>query len=92
MTVKIGIRELLQNLSRAIDQVRRGETVEVTRDGEPVARIVPVTYPTKLDQLIAEGKVRPGRGSLDEYLEQHPPRPSTTGISASEALQEDRGE
>jgi prevent-host-death family protein len=92
MTVRIGIRELRQNLSKTIDRVRRGETVEVTRDGEPVARIVPVTYPTKLDQLIAEGKATKGRGSLGEYLREHPPRPCTTGITASEALQEDRGE
>lgn len=92
MATTIGIRELRQNLSKTIDAVRQGETVEVTRDGEPVARIVPVTYPTKLDQLIAEGRVRPARGSLTEYLETHPPRPSTTGISISEALQEDRGE
>jgi prevent-host-death family protein len=92
MTVRMGIRELRQNLSAAVRRAERGETIEVTRDGEPVARLTPVTYPTKLDQLIAEGRVRPARGSLDEYLRQHPPRPSTTGISASEALQEDRGE
>lgn len=92
MSVRIGIRELRQNLSRTIDRVRKGETIEITKDGEPVARIVPLTYPTKLDQLIAEGKATKGRGSLAEYLKAHPPRPSTTGITASEALQEDRGE
>jgi prevent-host-death family protein len=92
MATRVGIRELRQNLSRTIEQVRRGETVEVTKAGEPVARIVPVRYPTKLDQLIAEGRVTPARGSLAEYLERHPPRPSSTGISASQALQEDRGE
>lgn len=92
MTGQIGIRELRQNLSKTIDRVRAGETIEVTKDGDPVARIVPVTYPTKLDQLIAEGKATKGRGSLTEYLNAHPPRPSTTGITASEALQEDRGE
>jgi prevent-host-death family protein len=89
---QVGIRELRINLSRTIREVERGETVEVTRDGEPVARIVPVTHRTKLDQLIAEGKVRPAKGSLTEYLEAHPPRPSTTGITASEALQLDRGD
>lgn len=92
MTGQIGIRELRQNLSKTIDRVRAGETIEVTKNGDPVARIVPVTYPTKLDQLIAEGKVTRGRGSLTEYLKAHPPRPGTTGITASEALQDDRGE
>ena len=92
MTGRIGIRELRQNLSKTIDRVRRGETVEVTRDGEPVARIVPVAYPTKLEQLIAEGKVRRGRGRLDEYLKRHPPRPGTTGITTEQAIAEDRGD
>jgi prevent-host-death family protein len=92
MAIRMGIRELRQNLSAAVRRAERGETIEVTRDGEPVARLTPVTYPTKLDQLIAEGKATRGRGSLEEYLRAHPPRPSTTGLTASEALQEDRGE
>jgi prevent-host-death family protein len=92
MSTRIGIRELRQNLSKTIEQVRRGETVEVTKAGEPVARIVPMKYETKLEQLIAEGKATRGRQRLHEYLEKHPPRPSTTGISASEALHWLRGE
>ncbi len=92
MATRVGIRELRQNLSRTIEQVRRGETVEVTKAGEPVARIVPVRYSTKLDQLIAEGKATRGRGRLDEYLERHPPRPGTTGITTEQAIADDRGD
>lgn len=92
MAARIGIRELRQNLSQAIERVRNGETLEVTNDGEPVARIVPAVYPTRLDQLIAEGKATRGGQDLEAYLREHPPRPSTTGISTSQALQEDRGE
>ena len=33
----------------------------MTDHGRPVARIVPVGVPTKLEQLIAEGKVTPAR-------------------------------
>jgi prevent-host-death family protein len=89
MARQIGIRELRQNLSRAIDEVRNGETLEVTRGGEPVARIVPVRHATKLDQLIAEGKARPALRPMDLT---RPLRRATTGITASEALQEDRGD
>lgn len=92
MAVRMGIRELRQNLSGAIEQVRRGETVEVTKDGEPVARIVPLTYPTKLDQLIAEGKAIRGQGRLEEYLVRHPPRPGTTGTTTEQAIAKDRGD
>ncbi len=65
MAKQIGIRELRQNLSRAIDDVRGGETLEVTRGGQPVARIVPVTHATRLGQLIAEGKARPALRPMD---------------------------
>jgi prevent-host-death family protein len=89
MATRIGIRELRQNLSRAIEQVRSGETLEVTKNGEPIARIIPAAYLTKLDQLIAEGKVRPALRPMDLT---RPLRRATTGITASEALQEDRGD
>lgn len=89
MTRQMGIRELRQNLSRALEDVRRGETLEVTKAGEPVARIVPVRHATKLDQLIAEGRARPALRPMDLT---RPLRRATTGITASEALQEDRGE
>lgn len=38
----IGVRELRQNASKYLRDVKRGETVEVTERGEPVARLVPV--------------------------------------------------
>lgn len=92
MTARIGIRELRRNLSKAIERARSGETIEVTKNGEPVARIVAAAYPTKLDQLVAEGRATRGRQGLEAYLRSHPPRPSTTGITAGQAIQEDRGE
>jgi len=86
---RLGIRELRVHLSRTIREVERGETVEVTRDGEPVARIVPLIYQTRLDQLIAEGKATPPKRPLD--LER--PLPQVEGaMSASEALDWLRGE
>jgi antitoxin (DNA-binding transcriptional repressor) of toxin-antitoxin stability system len=39
--------------------VREGHTITVTDHGRPVARIVPVGIPTKLEQLVAAGKVTP---------------------------------
>jgi prevent-host-death family protein len=87
----MGIRELRQNLSHALRRAEGGETIEVTRDGEPIALIVPVPKGSKLERLLAEGRVRPPSGSLEEFLKL-PRLRSTTGISASEALQEDRGE
>ncbi len=61
---RIGIRELREDLSRAIRRVRKGAVLEVTDRGRPVVRIVPVSPALEpLGDLIAEGKVRPPRTS-----------------------------
>lgn len=61
---RIGIRELREALSQAIRRVRRGETLEVTDRGRPVARIVPIDPSgAGLDHLVAQGKVFPPRAT-----------------------------
>lgn len=57
--MNVGVRELRNGLSRHLAEVRSGHTVTVTDHGQPIARIVPVARPTRLEQLLAEGKVRP---------------------------------
>lgn len=52
-----GIRELRNHLSRYLERVQEGEEVTVTDRGTAVARIIPVTRPRPLDQLIEEGLV-----------------------------------
>lgn len=63
---RVGVRELRQNLSVYLRRVRRGESLEVTERGEPVAvlhPIVPADDP--LVALVARGiTVRRGRGNL----------------------------
>jgi prevent-host-death family protein len=55
---RIGVRELRQNASRYLAMVARGEVVEVTDRGRPVARLVPVPK-TRWDELVASGMVIP---------------------------------
>jgi len=57
----IGVRELRDGLSRHLATVREGHTITVTDHGRPVARIIPVGVPTKLEQLIVDGKVTPAK-------------------------------
>lgn len=59
--MEVGIRALRDGLSRHLAEVRRGRTVTVTDHGRVIARIVPAGAPTVLEQLIAEGRVRPAR-------------------------------
>jgi prevent-host-death family protein len=57
---RVGVRDLNQNTSQVIDRVRRGETIEVTDRGRPVARLVPVDRGTAaLDRLVAAGRAIP---------------------------------
>lgn len=83
--MRMGIRQLRDNLTSAVRRVRAGETIEITHDGEPVALLTPIPK-DKLSRLIAEGIVTPPKGPL--VL---PKRTLAKGkVSASEALQEIR--
>ncbi|MBM3583993.1 MAG: type II toxin-antitoxin system prevent-host-death family antitoxin [Alphaproteobacteria bacterium] len=42
---RIGAFEAKTHLSALLDRVARGETIEITRRGKPVARLVPATEP-----------------------------------------------
>jgi prevent-host-death family protein len=54
---RIGVRELNQHTSQVLARVRRGEVVEVTERGRPIARLVPVDVGlTLLDRLVGEGR------------------------------------
>jgi len=83
----MGIRELRDTLTQTIRRVRGGETIEVTHDGEPVVLMTAIRG-TALDRLVAEGRATSPRGPMRLPV----PRPHTGPLTASEALQEDRGD
>jgi prevent-host-death family protein len=62
--MRAGIRELRQNASMLVRRVIEGETIEITKRGRPVARIVPLHDRSVLDQMVAEGRATPARGDL----------------------------
>jgi prevent-host-death family protein len=54
--MRAGIRELRQNLSRYVDRVKAGETIEVTEHGRLVAALVPrAEWDQPLSHLEAQG-------------------------------------
>lgn len=80
---RIGIRELRQQASKHLRDVEKGETIEVTDRGRPVARIVPVppTAPMGvIESLIASGRMKPAKGDLREWLSRNPPLKPTPGV------------
>lgn len=89
--ISIGVRELRQHASRYLREVKRGETVEVTDRGEPVARLVPIPeQESTFDRLVAEGRIRPARGDWSDLGPPLKPEPGQRPLS--EILEEMRAE
>jgi prevent-host-death family protein len=53
---RIGVRELRQHASRYLERVARGEELEVTDRGRPVAHLVPVRA-DPWEAMVASGRV-----------------------------------
>jgi prevent-host-death family protein len=78
---QIGVRELRQHASRYLARVERGENLEITDRGRPVARLVPVSSDL-WERLLASGQVLAPTGDGDVLDE----RPGGFGIDASGRL------
>jgi prevent-host-death family protein len=88
MTNSVGIRELRQHARSILKRVSRGETIEVTDHGHPVARIIPIR-PGILEQLMLEGRATESEHDLLDLLDEMSlPAPSLGSRLPSEALGE----
>lgn len=76
---RMGVRQLQQNAATAVRRVRRGERIEVTDRGRPVAVLVPVGHESVLDALEAAGRLARGEG---DALEVGPPIRLPRGVEA----------
>jgi prevent-host-death family protein len=79
--LRIGVRELRQHASRYLALVARGEPVEVTDRGRPVALLVPVRG-EPWDALLASNRVSQPEDAADLADED----PEDYGFNASNAL------
>lgn len=86
--VRIGIRELRDNLTATIRRVRSGESFEVTHDGEPVAILAPVRR-SRLDELIATGRAMPPSAPFRPPSKRYP---VVGGRTTQEILDEQRAD
>jgi prevent-host-death family protein len=73
----VTIRELRNNGGRVLDRVLRGEPLQVTRDGRPVAEIVPTRAPAlTAEELIRRSRTLPDidadrfRSDVDAVIDQ----------------------
>jgi prevent-host-death family protein len=88
---RVGVRELRQNLSVYLRRVGRGESLEVTERGRPVAVLKPIDDPADaVARLVARGvPIRRGKGSLADLA---PPPRVTLDRPLSEEVQDMREE
>ena len=56
----VGVRELRQSASQLLDQVKDGESIEITEHGVPVARLVPITQ-SLYEEYLRAGRIIPAR-------------------------------
>ncbi len=84
---RIGVRELRQHASRYLARVARGEVLEVTDRGRPVARLVPIGADPWAD-LVTAGVVVRATDAVDIASE----APLDYGIRASDALEQQRAD
>jgi prevent-host-death family protein len=86
---QVPIRELNQDTAGVLARVEHGESLEITNRGKPIARIIPVSAPSELDDLIAAGRVTPAtnRGPFTMPAIKAPP-----GSDAGELIRQLRDE
>ena len=83
--LSVGIRELRQRASELLRQVERGESIEITDRGRPVAVISPLPQGSTYRQMLVEGEItRASRdtGELPEPLALSPGQESASAVLA----------
>ena len=66
MEVTVNVHEAKTHLSRILDEVRAGRTYVFAKNGEPYARLIPISPPSERELGFLEGSVP------DSFFEQLP--------------------
>jgi prevent-host-death family protein len=89
----VGLRELRQNLSRYLAQIKQGETLVVTEWGREVARLTPSgPSDSPIARLVAERGATMPRGDLLERAAESnlPPAAGPPSLEILDEMREDR--
>jgi prevent-host-death family protein len=90
---RIGVRELRQNASKYLAEVKEGKTVEVTERGELIALLVPPQRgQTARDRMIAEVRLIPAANPPGHRRPFRPVQAPPGTPSSEEILDEQREE
>lgn len=92
MERKVGIRRLRDELTRHMEQVRRGARITITDRGKPVALLLPYPESSRSEQserlraLLSSGHIAPA----ERRFLAHPPSVKGRGALASDLISEGR--
>ena len=91
---KASVSEAKNSLSALLDKVKAGASIVIQDRGRPVARLEPIASTgaagDRLEQLVRDGVVRRARGPIPRELLGSDPPPARGGVSALDALLEER--
>ena len=91
MEAQVGVRELRQNLSVYLARIARGETLEVTDRGQPVAILAPLPKPVAvLERLKRDGLLTAATGDLLAAMRPLAGRPSRRASRILQRMRSDR--
>ncbi len=82
----IGVRELRQNASVYLERVKKGESIEVTERGVPVAILSPAPGASLIEQLIADGRATAAENDDFSWLDEPLPQPTPGQLTLTETL------
>ncbi|QIK63435.1 type II toxin-antitoxin system Phd/YefM family antitoxin [Leucobacter viscericola] len=94
----VGIRALKQNASEVVARAAKGETIEITDRGRPVAKIVPLRT-SKYQEMVESGQITPPSLPFQTFVEERDrlfselaaqgiPTGNTSGLSMEQILEE----
>jgi prevent-host-death family protein len=78
---RVGIRELKDTLSAVRHRVQDGESIEVTDNGRPIVRMVPIRPLSVTDRLAAEGTLILAPDPDTEWPDPEPAAPGERPMS-----------
>lgn len=94
MTVRVGIRDLRENLRSWLERVKNGEEIVVTERGKAIAQLTPLDSGRRsLEELIALGMARPPlRPKRRQYDLSRLPELEGEGPTLADMVIEQRGQ
>lgn len=78
----VGIRELRQRASELLRHVERGESIEITDRGRPVAILSPLPAGSPYERMLAEGEIAHASRHIGELPEPLPLSPGQESASS----------